>query len=141
MASMGWVGACPIYNEGSRRCLVPAWFLGRVYLPATMRDQAPTHPRETMMRFYNATPHRFYCGIDLHARTMHVCILDHDGNVVVDRGIATNPKAFLELIAPYRNGIIVGVECMFAWYWLADLCQAENIAFVLEIGRASCRER
>src|SRR5207244_4366448 len=83
-----------------------------------------------MMRFY-VQAHQFYGGIDLHARTMHVCILDHDGNVVVDRGIATNPKAFLELIAPYRNGIIVGVECMFAWYWLADLCQAENIAFVL----------
>jgi hypothetical protein len=27
------------------------------------------------MRFFN-TPHRFYCAIDLHARSMHVCILD-----------------------------------------------------------------
>src|SRR5436305_15336706 len=34
----------------------------------------PTQPKETMMRFYNQ-PHRFYAGIDLHARTMHVCIL------------------------------------------------------------------
>ena len=82
------------------------------------------------MRFY-VHPHRFCCGIDLHARTMHLCVLDQDGNVVVDRGIAANPKAFLELIAPYRHGIIVGVECMFAWYWLADLCQTENLPFVL----------
>ena len=32
---------------------------------------------------------------------------------------------------PFRDGLVVGVECMFAWYWLADLCAAEGIAFVL----------
>ena len=36
------------------------------------------------MRFYTSQ-HQFYCGIDLHARTMHLCILDHDGNVVFDQ--------------------------------------------------------
>ena len=82
------------------------------------------------MRFYTGN-HPFYCGIDLHARTMHVCILDQDGEIVVDRGIATNPKAFLELIAPYRQGLVVGVESIFCWYWLGDLCQEQNIAFVL----------
>ena len=30
-----------------------------------------------------------------------------------------------------RDGLVVGVECMFAWYWVADLCQHEGIAFVL----------
>ena len=30
------------------------------------------------MRFYQAT-HSFYCGVDLHARTMHVCVVDADG--------------------------------------------------------------
>ena len=33
------------------------------------------------MRFYQGQ-HRFYCGIDLHARTMYLCILEHDGNIV-----------------------------------------------------------
>jgi transposase len=82
------------------------------------------------MRYYTRH-HPFYCGIDLHSRTMHVCILDHDGNAVVDQGIACNPKAFLKLIAPYRQGLVVGVESIFCWYWLADLCQEEKIAFVL----------
>jgi len=82
------------------------------------------------MRFYNQ-PHRFYCGIDLHARTMHVCILDHDGLVVFDKNLPCRPESFLRAVAPFRAGLVVGVECMFAWYWLADLCQAENIAFVL----------
>jgi transposase len=27
--------------------------------------------------------------------------------------------------------LVVACECLFCWYWLADLCQAENIAFVL----------
>ncbi len=26
---------------------------------------------------------------------------------------------------------MVAVECMFAWYWVADVCQREGIAFVL----------
>jgi hypothetical protein len=34
---------------------------------------------ETSMRFYT-TQHPFYCGIDLHARTMYVCILNQAGD-------------------------------------------------------------
>jgi len=37
------------------------------------------------MRFYkqpsDQQPHRFYCGVDLHARCMYVCILDAAGPV------------------------------------------------------------
>src|SRR5271165_649397 len=83
-----------------------------------------------MMRFYNQ-PHRFYWGIDLHARTMHLCILDHDGNIVFDKNLPCSPKAFFAAIAPFRDGIVVGVECMCGWYWLADLCQDQKIPFVL----------
>ena len=39
------------------------------------------------MRFYNQ-PHRFYCGVDLHARTMYLVILDHAGQVVFDHNLA-----------------------------------------------------
>ena len=34
------------------------------------------------MRFYTRQ-HRFYCGVDLHARSMYVCVLDQEGNVLV----------------------------------------------------------
>ena len=30
-----------------------------------------------------------------------------------------------------REGLVAAVECMFTWYWLADLCAAEDIRFVL----------
>src|SRR6266850_909851 len=35
-------------------------------------------PKEVMMRFYNQQ-HRYYCGIDLHARSMFIHILDAQG--------------------------------------------------------------
>jgi transposase len=82
------------------------------------------------MRFYNQ-PHRFYCGIDLHARSMYLCILDEAGVIVLHKNLATSPVAFLEAVAPFRDGLVVAAECMFAWYWIADLCQAEGIPFVL----------
>ena len=82
------------------------------------------------MRFYTKQ-HAFYCGIDLHARTMYVCILNGDGEIVVHKNLHTDPVAFLELIEPYRSDIVVGVECIFTWYWLADLCDQEGLPFVL----------
>ncbi|MBJ6802821.1 IS110 family transposase, partial [Geomonas propionica] len=82
------------------------------------------------MRFYT-NKHKHYCGIDLHARKMYVCVIDEDGNVLVHCNCNANPAEFLRAIAPFREGLIVGVECMFAWYWLADLCRKEGIEFVL----------
>lgn len=82
------------------------------------------------MRFYTK-PHKHYCGVDLHARTMYVCIVDQQGNVLLQRNIPTNPAEFHQLIAPFREDLVVAVECVFCWYWLADLCTAEGIAFVL----------
>jgi transposase len=82
------------------------------------------------MRFYDQQ-HRFYCGIDLHARSLHLCIVDQNGTVVFDRGIPATPATFLKAIAPFRPDVIVGVECMYAWYWLSDLCRQEGVAFVL----------
>lgn len=82
------------------------------------------------MRFYNGQ-HQHWCGIDLHAKTMYVCILDAQGQVLVHKNLRSDPEVFLEAIEPYREGLVVAVECIFTWYWLADLCAREGIAFVL----------
>lgn len=83
------------------------------------------------MRFYTGQ-HRYYCGIDLHARTMYVCILEHEGGkVVLHRNLRCEPDLFLRAIEPYRDDLVVGVECIFCWYWLADLCTQHDIPFVL----------
>jgi transposase len=82
------------------------------------------------MRFYNGQ-HRHWCGIDLHAKTMYVCILDAQGQVLVHRNLRACPEEFLAAVEPYREGLVVAAECIFTWYWLADLCAREGIAFVL----------
>ena len=82
------------------------------------------------MNFYTKE-HRYYCGIDLHARSMYVCILNQAGEVMVHQNLPAEPDAFLKMIAPYREDVAVAVECMFTWYWLADLCQDEEIPFIL----------
>ena len=82
------------------------------------------------MNFYT-TEHSHYCGIDLHARSMYVCILNQKSETLVHKNMRTEPEAFLKTIAPFREDIVVCVECMFTWYWLADLCGRESIPFVL----------
>jgi len=82
------------------------------------------------MRFYTQQ-HKFYCGIDLHARTMYLCVLNQDGEVLLHRDMKAAPGPFLQAIAPYREDVVVCVECIFTWYWLADLCTHEGIPFVL----------
>lgn len=82
------------------------------------------------MRFYTKQ-HHAYCGIDLHARSMYVCILNQDGEIMLHRNMKANPEPFLKAIAPYREEMVVAVECIFTWYWLADLCAQEGIPFVL----------
>jgi transposase len=82
------------------------------------------------MRFYNVT-HKHYCGIDLHARTMYLCVLDQEGRTLLHRNLPTDPDIFLTAIAPFREELVVAVECIFTWYWLADLCAREGIPFVL----------
>src|SRR6266508_6864067 len=59
-------------------------------------------------------PHRFYCGVDLHARSLYTDILDHTGKTVLDRDLPAVLQVFLEAVAPFRNGLVVGAECMFA---------------------------
>lgn len=82
------------------------------------------------MRFYTNS-HRHYCGVDLHSKTLYLCILDSEGKCLMHKNIQAKPDAFLRAIKPFRNDLIVGVECMYSWYWLANLCLAQGIAFIL----------
>lgn len=82
-----------------------------------------------------ATRHQFTCGIDLHARTMYLWILDSEGQDVLHQNLPAGPEALLKALAPFREAsggdVVVAVECMFAWYWVADLCTTHGIPFAL----------
>jgi len=82
------------------------------------------------MRFYTNS-HPFYCGIDLHARILYVCILDELGKTVLHKEIKAQPELLLQLLSPYVGKIIVGVECMHCWYWVSDFCEKYQIDFIL----------
>lgn len=82
------------------------------------------------MRFYTEQ-HPYYCGIDLHTKNMYICILDQAGKILVHKNISTSPQALLRVIEPFLPDIAITVECIFTWYWIADLCREENIPFIL----------
>jgi len=73
------------------------------------------------MKFYKQQ-RQFYCGVDLHAKTMHFCLVDQASEVLLHRNLPAQPDRFFSSVAPYRRqDMVVAVECMFTWYWLADL--------------------
>jgi transposase len=80
---------------------------------------------------YSTKPQQFYGGIDVHARTMYVCILNQDGESMRHRNMKTSPETLLRSIAPSRADLVVAVECLFTWDWLADLGAQEGMPFVL----------
>jgi transposase len=91
------------------------------------------HPEpEAFMRTFQPPPEaRFYAGADLHARTLYLCVLDHDGHVRLSRNLPAQPEPVLHALTPFRDGLVVGCECVHCWYWLADTCRDHRIPFAL----------
>ena len=84
------------------------------------------------MRYYQPPADtRFYAGVDLHARSLFLCVLDRDGHERCARNLTAAPAPFLKAVGPFRDGLVVGCECMHCWYWPADTCRDEGIAFAL----------
>ncbi len=63
------------------------------------------------MKFYTRQ-HQHYCGIDLHARQMYLCILDAGGKVCLSRNLECSPEALLAAVKPFREDLVVAVECI-----------------------------
>ena len=72
-----------------------------------MRAQdAHAHRKETMMRFYqHHQQHLFYCGVDLHARSMYLCVLDQAGQTLLHQDFAADGHTFLEATALRRAAL------------------------------------
>ncbi|PCJ87090.1 MAG: IS110 family transposase [Thiotrichaceae bacterium] len=82
------------------------------------------------MNFYNNI-HPYYCGIDLHARSLYVCIIDQAGKTCLHKEISASPDKLQQLLEPYIGNVVVGVECMHCWYWVADFCEDIGVDFIL----------
>jgi hypothetical protein len=79
-----------------------------------------THERGGDLRRFDTKHHPGYGGIDVHARSMDVCILSQAGEMLLHRQMHAAPAPFLKAMAPARAGLVVAVEGLFTWYWLAD---------------------
>ncbi len=44
-------------------------------------------------------------------------------------------EALLNAIEPYRGDIVVAVECMFVWYWLADVYSWYQLRSIPGVGK------
>ena len=80
---------------------------------------------------YASIASKYCCGVDLHARTMYVCIMDRDGKVRFHRNMKNDFALLVRALKPYRRSVSVGVESTYNWYWLADGCQEAGIPFYL----------
>ena len=62
------------------------------------------------MNFYNRQD-EFYCGIDLHANSMHVCVVDHQGQKQLHRDLNTKKiERFLGAMQPLEQSFVRGTS-------------------------------
>ena len=53
------------------------------------------------MRVYK-TQHLYYCGVDLHARSLYINILDDKGRTRLEEDLPSLPSIFLDAVKPCR---------------------------------------
>jgi hypothetical protein len=58
-------------------------------------------------------------------------VLNQAGEVLLHRHMKAGPDPCLQAMAPSREALVVCVEGLFTWDWLADLCAREGLPFVL----------
>ena len=61
-----------------------------------------------------------YCGIDLHARSVQMCIIDEFGDKVKECRQEPDLKRILAVLAGHGPDVQVAVESTNNWYWLVD---------------------
>jgi hypothetical protein len=66
------------------------------------------------MRFYNQ-PHAAYCGVDLHARTMYLHILDDRGHTRFDQNL---PWAMSTRLHPWHANLIIAIYTNRQLHWV-----------------------
>ena len=59
------------------------------------------------------TQTEFNCGIDLHARSMYICVMDKEGKILVHRNVRNNvsdkrrPYSGRDFAAPWYQGKLI----------------------------------
>ena len=62
------------------------------------------------MKFYNHQK-LLYCGVDLHARNIYICVMNKNREVLVHRKLRnTSTDLLLKIFQPYKHDFVVGAE-------------------------------
>lgn len=68
-----------------------------------------------------------YGGIDLHASTNHLGVIDGDRKRVLRKRLRNDPELILDVLKPYKADMVgIVVESTYNWYWLVDLLMDEG---------------
>ncbi|MCG8608389.1 IS110 family transposase [bacterium] len=73
----------------------------------------------------------FFCGVDLHARTTYLCVMNREGETLLKRNIPNHFKTFKGFIDRFTGDLAVGCESTYNYYWLLDGCRDAGIPFYL----------
>ena len=73
----------------------------------------------------------FYCGIDLHSKISQVAVIDDSLEVLVNKKVANDIGAIIELLSAIPGKTKVVLESTFNWYWLVDGLQDSGYEVVL----------
>src|ERR671939_526362 len=60
-----------------------------------------------MRSFQPPADTRFYAGVDLHARSLYLVVLDADGQARFGKNLPAAPEPFLRAVQPFRDGLLV----------------------------------
>jgi transposase len=62
---------------------------------------------------------------------MYVCVIDAQGETLLHRNMPAEPEYLDRALARFDGDLVVAVECIFTWYWIADFCEERGVSFVL----------
>ena len=63
---------------------------------------------------------QLYVGIDLHTRFAQICVLDAQGNQMLNTRCPCYLDQICSLLAPFGDKPMIAVESTYNWYWLVD---------------------
>ncbi len=74
---------------------------------------------------------KYYCGIDLHSRSMYISVMDKEGEILFHRNMPNDFDIFKNYVERFQPEMAVGVESSCYYYWLTDACKEAGIPFYL----------
>lgn len=69
----------------------------------------------------------FYCRIDLSTRDSHICVLDENLSILLQRKVTNELHLITALLDPFNPDLQIRVESTFNWYWLVDGLQNRGL--------------